>query len=244
MKRVIVIIQARMGSERLPGKVLEKIGGTSLLEIIINRVKRSKYINEVIVATTLNAEDDAIIELCNKIGSEVFRGSENDVFSRYLQASEIFNGDIIVRVTGDNPLTDPDLMDQMIHDHLMSGNDYTYSQNAPLGFGCEVISRKALEIINAEYLTNSEKEHVTLFIKNHPTDFKIRNFRYALEYPLNYRFTVDTPQDISFIKEIYDGLKDLIYLKNKDLFLFLEDNPEIIKINSNVEQQDLINNQI
>lgn len=237
MKNVIVIIQARMGSERLPGKVLKKIGDASLLEIIINRVKRSKFVNKIIVATTLNTEDDAIIELCNKIGSEVYRGSENDVFSRYLQVSEIFNCDVIVRVTGDNPLTDPDLMDQMINEHLKSGNDYTYSKNAPLGLACEVISRKALEIIGAEYLTNSEKEHVTLFIKNHPKDFKIRNFKYNLNYPINYRFTVDTPQDLSFIKEIYAGLKDLIYLKNKDLFLFLEDNPEIIKINSNVEQQ-------
>lgn len=237
-EKVIVIIQARMCSKRLPGKVLKKVGGAPILEIIINRIKRSKYVDEVIVATTYNVEDDAIVDLCKKVGSEIYRGSENNVFSRYLQASKLFEGNVIVRVTGDNPLTDPEIMDQMIHDHLITGSDYTYPENVPVGLGCEIVSYNSFDSLGKEKLTRSEKEHVTLFIRNNPKKFKINNFKFKFDTPNKYRCTVDTQEDLSFIEQIYEEFQDLQNLKIEDLILFLENNPELLKINSSIKQQD------
>jgi spore coat polysaccharide biosynthesis protein SpsF len=237
-KKVLIIIQARMGSERLPGKVLKEINSSTILEIIINRMKRSIYVDEVVVATTSKNEDDAILDLCKKLGVAVYRGSENDVFSRYLQASRIYNGEVIVRVTGDNPLTDPGLMDQMIDEHTRTDSDYTYSKDIPLGLGAEIISFKALNRISKEKLTKSEKEHVTLFIKNHPKNFKIKNFQSNRDNYSKFRFTVDIPQDLLFIKEIYKKFGDFQSLKIDELIIFLEKNPEIMEINSQVEPQN------
>ena len=143
-KKIVAIVQARMGSKRFPGKVLAKIGGKTILEILLERVSNSEHVNDVVVATTENKIDDPIESLSRAIGVHFYRGSEDNVLERYVEAAEKFKADVIVRITADNPLTDVQLMEKMIDVHFKAGADYTYCSDTPLGISSEIIDSKAL----------------------------------------------------------------------------------------------------
>jgi len=234
-KRVVAIIQARMGSTRLPGKVIEKIGGKPLLEILVNRLKKSKYVDDVTIATTKNTEDDAIEILANDKGINCYRGSEEDVLERFVESSRIFRADVVVRVTGDNPLIDIDLVDTLINVHLTNNLDYTYCLDTPLGVSAEIIESKVLEEISKKSELESEREHVTPYIRSHPKDYKVLKF-YSNLRNQNIRLTVDTNEDLTLIKAIYQNLGDLEDLKISEVVNFLKLNPEIYQINAGIEQ--------
>ena len=234
-RRVVAIIQARMGSTRLPGKVIEKIGDKPLLEILENRLKKSKYVDDVTVATTKNKEDDAVERLSNELGITCYRGSEEDVLERYVESSRISNADVVVRVTGDNPLIDTDLVDTLINVHLTNNLDYTYCLDTPLGVSAEIIESKVLEDISKKADLDSEREHVTPYIRSHPDDYKIIQF-YSNLRNQDIRLTVDTYEDLNLIKAIYKNLGDLENLKIRDVVNFLKLNPDIYRINAGVEQ--------
>lgn len=236
---VVAIIQARMASTRLPGKVLRKIDGMSILEILISRVKQSKQSSSIVVATTEKKEDDKIVEAVKNSGVEVYRGSEDDVLGRYVGASRAANADIVVRVTADNPLTDPELMDELIKAHRRSRADYTYCPGVPPGISVEVVNREALEKIDSTAKAPGYREHVTLYILDQPESWKIHTVQ-ADELGLNYpalRLTVDTEEDLELMTKLNQNLGNLENLQTEEVIDFLNNHPEIREINAHVRQK-------
>ena len=157
-KKVVATIEARMTSTRLPGKVLLEIGGKPALEFMIDRVKQSRLVDDIVVATTVNSSDQPIIDLCNKMGCKYFRGSEEDVLLRVLEAAKSVDADIIMELTGDCPFIDPDIIDKVIE--LYSSGDYDYASNVversfPDGFDTQVFSVQSLEKVSR--LTDKQK---------------------------------------------------------------------------------------
>jgi spore coat polysaccharide biosynthesis protein SpsF len=237
--KIVAIIQARMGSTRLPGKVLKEIGGKFILEILVNRLKRAKRISSIVVATTERKEDDKIVELAKKLGVEWFRGSEDDVLTRFVEASRAVSADIIIRITSDNPLTDPELMDGLIKAHLESEADYTHCMESPLGTSVEVVNRETLERIDSIAKDAEYREHVTLYIREHPELFKIHVVKaedFGLNHP-NLRLTVDTEDDLELMRKLQENLGDLETVKTRGVIEFLTKHPEICQINAQVKQK-------
>lgn len=234
-RRVVAIIQARMGSTRLPGKVIEKIGGKPLLEILVNRLQKSEYVDDITIATTKNMRDNAVEILANEIGINCYRGSEEDVLERFVEALKMSNADVVVRVTGDNPLIDTDLVDTLLNVHLTNNLDYTYCLDTPLGVSAEIIESKVLEDISKKAVLESEREHVTPYIRSHPDDYKILHYHSNIRNQ-NIRLTVDTNEDLKLVKSIYQNLGDLENLKISTVINFLKANPEVYRINAGVEQ--------
>ena len=234
---IMAIIQARISSTRLLGKVLKIIEGKTVLEHVINRVKAAKNLDDVIIATTVKKEDIKIVQLCANLGISVFCGSENDVLDRYYQTARLFKADHIVRITSDCPLIDPMVIDEVIELYFRKKADYasnTMIETYPDGLDTEVFSFKTLKMAWENAKLTSEREHVTPYIKKNPNIFKIANLK--CEYNLNdKRWTLDEPEDFEFIKIIYKNL----YHKNalfgmKAILNFLKKYPEIEEINKNI----------
>lgn len=232
--KILAVIQARTGSSRLPNKVLMNICGKTVLEHVVERVRKSKYIDEVVVATTEQEGDQGIVSLCEEKGIPVFRGSEEDVLDRYYQVSKIFAPQNIVRITADCPLHDTDVIDLVIKKHLESGGDYTSNTlevTYPDGLDCEVFTFETLESAWNHANLTSQREHVTQYIINND---RYRKFSVENEVNLgNERWTLDTESDLKLIKTIYEEL----YFGNpefgyKDVLRLLEEKPELRELNA------------
>ncbi len=238
MKKIIAIIQARTGSIRLPAKVLLKLSGKTVLEHVIDRVKRSRLIKEVIVATTIHKKDLRIVDICVKKGIRVYCGSENDVLDRYFQTARLFKAEYIVRITADCPFIDPRVIDRAIRLHLVKRADYTSNtikRTFPDGEDVEVFTFGALKKAWQNAKLSSEREHVTPYIKNHPKLFKLANLSLNKNYS-HKRWTLDEVKDFKFIKLIYHCL----YKKNRDFGMkevikLLNQHPEYEKINREIK---------
>ena len=243
--KTTAIIQARMSSTRLPGKVLMEVMGRPLLSYQIARLRFSKRIDEIIIATTMNKEDDTIAELAHKEGLKVFRGSEDDVLDRYYQAAKEYSTEHIMRLTGDCPLIDPDICDRIIKVYFNSGADYVHTgESFAEGLDCGIISFKTLSAAWHEARLKSEREHVTLYLRNHPEKFFIITTENETD-DSNYRITVDEQNDFFVVKAIlenlYEGTKN--YFTIKEIKSFLDNHPEIYKLNADiVRNEGLLNN--
>lgn len=242
-KKVVAIIQARMGSTRLLGKVLLKIKGKPILWHVIERVKRCKKVDSIVVATTIRQEDKKITELAEKCGVETFAGKENDVLDRYYQTAKKFTADIIIRITADCPLINPDTIDKMIDLCLKENADYIcgHPDFPSIEEGMEVLSFSALEKIKTWANKKYQREHVTIFIKENPELFKIVAFMPKIIFQRkDMRLTVDTKEDLSLVKEIYGKLyKENEIIDIEDVVVLLENTPDLKKINMNVEMSDV-----
>tara|TARA_Y100001970_G_C14239879_1_gene864217 strand:+ start:664 stop:1395 length:732 start_codon:yes stop_codon:yes gene_type:complete len=242
--RTVVITQARMASTRLPGKVLKTICGKSLLEYQLERLNRVSSADQVIVATTKNKIDDQIVELCKILGVKYFRGPENDVLRRYYEAAKFSKAEIIVRVTSDCPLIDPNIIDKIIHTFKKKFPLYVYVSNItertyPRGMDTEVFSFKALKEAHEKATSLSEREHVTPFITENSKNFQIGTIFYESNES-KYRWTVDTKDDFKLIHKIISTLypkKPLFTLE--DCLKILKKNPSWSKINSNIKQKEI-----
>src|SRR5438045_1234432 len=166
--RTVAIIQARMGSTRLPGKVMMKIAGRPLLVYLVERISRSRALDGIIVATTTNPRDNVIIEECERRGIPNFRGSESDVLGRYASAARACSADIVVRVTADNPFTDPDSIDRVVDAITLRGAEYAIENDLPVGITGEALTSQALNFIDTIADTEPWREHVTLYAKDNP----------------------------------------------------------------------------
>lgn len=192
-----LVIQARMGSTRLPGKVLRPIGGLPLLGHVIGRLEVLPNPWKVVVATSTEARDDAIIRWCEHAGVPTFRGSEHDVLDRYVKCARTFGFDHVVRLTADNPFTDVIELQRLVYHHCAGNFDYTHAFGTmPLGVGVEIFKRAALELSHVEGLEPHHREHVNEYIQEHPSRFHIG----VLKVPSNkrapdLRLTVDTEDD-------------------------------------------------
>lgn len=242
--KIGVIIQARTGSTRLPGKVLKVLKGRTVLNHVIERVKQASHVNEIIVATTNLKEDDAIVLEAEKAGVKYFRGDESDVLSRYYHAAKQEGYDIVVRITSDCPLIDPELIDALIKMFLQEKNiDYMSNvgcsisdRTYPRGLDIEVFTFDTLAKAFEAAKMQSEREHVTPYIYNHPEYFNTRFVKHSVDYS-HYRWTLDTEDDWKLIQIIYERL----YKSSHDFYfhdlleLFLKE-PHLADINSYIEE--------
>lgn len=231
-KNIGAIIQARMGSTRLPEKIFRKLNNKTVLEHIYNRVKDST-VDKVVIATTNNRSDDIVEEFCKKKLYPYYRGSEDDVLERFYFAAKQFGIDIIVRVTADDPLKDTEVVNKAIS--IMLNNNYDYVSNTieptyPEGIDIEVFSFKALERAYNEAKLKSEHEHVTPYIWKNDDKFKIYNMKNDIDLS-GLRWTMDTEDDYNFMKEVYSFFKDVDNFSMEDVLKILEKHPKLSEIN-------------
>lgn len=239
--KYIAMIQARCGSSRLPNKVLKDIAGKSDLQWVIERVKRSKYINEVMVVTSIEKNNLPLICLCAEMNIRVFAGSENDVLDRYYQAAKLLNPEYVVRITADCPLFDWRYLDMGI-EQLGNETDYMseVTESFPDGLDIEIISFSALKKVWKEAYLSSEREHVTLYIKNHPEQFRIQNLECPIAGIGEKRWTLDQDEDYELIGRIYDhfiteGKEDFV---TEDILEYLDLNPYLENINKEIMRNE------
>jgi spore coat polysaccharide biosynthesis protein SpsF len=240
----LAIVQARMGSTRLPQKTLLPISGKPMLAHILDRVRRSETLDGIVVATTQEAQDDMLVDFVQQYGHgvEVFRGSEHDVLDRFLQAAAQQNAETIVRLTGDNPLVSPVVIDRVVRE-FEGRPDCAYASNVvgehtyPLGLSVEVVRRSALERIASLTQDADDHEHVTLYIRKHPETFPVVSVSHDCDLS-EYRWTVDEPRDLAFIRAVYDALyQDGVPFDIGEVVALLEANPDLTRINCDVEQK-------
>jgi len=239
----VAIIQARSGSTRLPGKIFKTLAGKPMIWHVIDRLSHTKMLDKIIIATTTQPEDDKVEEFCSANNIFCYRGSLNDVLSRYYETAKNYNADIVIRITSDCPVIDPDIIDAMLIQFIQEDHiDYlsnTLNRTFPRGLDTEIFTFVTLEKTFNEAKLDYEHEHVTPYIYNNPELFTIKN--YANETDLSsYRWTVDTAEDFRLIEEIYNSLyqKDKIFLF-KDILQLIEKHPELTKINQDIKQKKL-----
>ncbi len=234
-KKIIAIIQARSGSTRLPGKVLKPILDRPMIIHMLERVKRSKKLNGIVLATTDQTSDDEIAKIVKEFGVPVFRGSELDVLDRFYKAAKEEKTDIVIRLTGDCPLMDPEVIDEVItHFENSKGKiDYTSTpSNYPEGLDIEIFPFSALEKSAQNATLPSEREHVSLYIKNHPELFTCSTWKKGEADNSKMHWSVDTENDFEFVKRIFEELYPTNPNFGKDDILkFLEKHPEYLEIN-------------
>lgn len=206
---ILALLQARMSSTRLPGKVLAPLAGSPMILRQIERVRRSRRVERLVVATSDQQSDDPLAKVLLGAGVEVFRGSLDDVLARFLAALNAFPAEHVVRLTADCPLIDPDLIDATIALHLARGADYSANRlvdaGFPKGLDVEVITAAALRRAGAEAATPEEHEHVTWGVWNHPERYRIARLQPPV-HEGDIRWTVDRPDDLEFVRAVYDAL--------------------------------------
>jgi spore coat polysaccharide biosynthesis protein SpsF len=240
----VAIIEARMKSSRLPGKVLKPILGKPMLELLIERIKHSRYLNLIIIATTESVADNPIDELAKSLDVKCYRGSEDDVLDRVLSAAQKYEADIIAEITGDCPLIEADKIDQMLvsFEHM----DYDFMANRldgsyPPGLGLRIFRRETLEKVERLTKDPVDREHVTLYVWEHPELFSIYHFQNNLDPKFwDIRLTVDNEEDFILIEAIFKEL----YLKNPNFNIYdmvdmLQSHPELLDINKHIKDKPI-----
>ncbi len=232
--RVVAIIQARMGSSRLPGKTLADISGKPLIGHVIERTRASRTVAAIVLATTTEEIDKPLLEVAKQYGAIAYAGSANDVLDRYYQAAVLSKADVIVRVTADDPFKDPQVIDRVVN-HLLDHAGLDYASNTieptyPEGLDIEVFTFKALQRAWNEARLTSEREHVTPYIWKNPDKFNIFNVRYERDLSA-LRWTLDYEEDLRFTREIYARLyHGQIFLMDEILALLTRE-PQLLEIN-------------
>jgi len=240
LNKVAAIIQARNGATRLVGKVLLDLAGHPMLVRVANRAGRSSNLSNVVIATTTQPGDDSIVNLCKAQGWSYYRGSETDVLDRYYQAASTFKADIIIRITADCPLIEPEIIDRVVNEFLSVYRDADYVSNTlirtfPRGLDVEVMSFDALSRAWQEDHDPASREHVTPYIWRQPEKFRIRNVANDRDYSY-MRWTVDTAEDLAFVRKIYGHFKNDTFSWLEVLEL-LKEHPEWLEINRDIQQK-------
>jgi spore coat polysaccharide biosynthesis protein SpsF len=239
---IVCIIQARMGSSRLPGKVLQDICGETMLARVLRRTGRSRLIGKVVVATTESPADDPVVRESLDCGCEVFRGSEADVLDRYYQAARKFRAEAIVRVTSDCPLIDAQIIDKVVQAFLSEKPDYAannFVRSYPLGLDNEIVTFAALERTWKEATQAYQRSHVTCYMEENPDKFRLLSVTGDRDYS-QYRWTVDTGEDLDFVRVVYGRLREKgAYFSWQDLIGLLEAEPQLALINAHIKQKPI-----
>jgi len=239
--KAVAVIQARNKSSRLPGKVLMTIGDKPMLAHVINRVRLAHSIDEVIVATTDESADDIIADLCQEMGTAVFRGKQYDVLDRVYQAVQPYQPDVVVRLTADCPLLDPQLIDDVVH--LLVDNKLDFAANRlpppwkrsfPIGLDVEVCTFAGLQRAWREASKKYEREHVMPYFYDEEGRFNIAVLQTEPDYG-HLRWTVDTQVDLDLIREIYSRIVDKDRYSWKDILEIVEQNPALNEINADIK---------
>lgn len=238
--RTVAIIQARMGSTRLPGKVLSDIGGKSMLHRVVVRARRAQMIGQVVVATTMNPEDDPVANLCAAYGFPCFRGDPIDVLDRYYQAAKLFDADTVVRLTGDCPLIDPGEIDRTVNAFFLYKVDFAanrlpppWNRTTPIGMDTEVVSFSALTQAWENATMTYQREHVMPYFYEKNGRFKILLVDDERDLG-HYRLTVDTEQDLALVREIYSHFNIQDHFSLEEIMDLLDQFPDLMAINQEV----------
>ncbi len=242
MIEIAAIIQCRLGSTRLPRKIFLDLNGKPIIKHLVERLKKSKKIEKIIIATTLDTQDDQVCEWCEEESLDYFRGDTENVLSRFYHCAKRFNVSKIVRVTSDCPLIDPEIVDKTIE--LFSREEFDYASNNlkktfPHGLDVEVFSYKSLETSYLNSSSKIEKEHITQFIRKRPNEFKLVNLS-SKNNLSDIRITIDEKEDLILVRKIIDALgNEASYKDIENLFI---SSPELKKINENAKNNHSIYN--
>jgi len=235
------IIQARFGASRLPGKVLIDLNGKPVLQRIVERVQKSKHVDEVFVVTSIEKNNLPILRLCADLGVRTFAGSENDVLDRYYQLAKLLQPEYVIRITADCPFYDWTILDSAI-DSMKPETDYLsdFNETLPDGFDIEIMRYTALEVAWHKASLASEREHVTQFIRKNPKQFNLQNFLCPYGDYGHLRLTLDEEADLMLIQKIsthfYTQKKDDFLLS--DIINFLKEKPELTKLNAHIARNE------
>jgi spore coat polysaccharide biosynthesis protein SpsF len=238
---IAAIIQARMSSTRLPGKVLLDLGGETVLARVVRRLRRAKLIDEIVVATTNSAADNSIVRECEGLSVRVFRGDEHDVLDRYYHAAHCTSAEGIVRITSDCPLIDPEITDNTIRWFLEHRPDYASNalqRTYPRGLDTEVMTREALACAWREARLPYQRAHVTPYIYENPDRFDILPVKGEVDHS-GHRWTLDTAEDLAFIRAVYDCVGNDDRFSWHDILALVEREPELTELNRDVVQKAL-----
>jgi spore coat polysaccharide biosynthesis protein SpsF len=237
--RVVAIIQARMGSTRLPGKVMKDIGGETMLARVVWRARRAKLLDEVVVATTNKSADAPIVSECTKLGVPIFRGDEQDVLDRYYRSAQANRAEAVVRITSDCPLTDPEVIDDVVRAFLKAKPDYasnTLNHTYPRGLDIEVMTMASLERAWQESNKPYHRSHVTPYIYQNPDLFRLLSIKAEEDYS-GHRWTVDTHEDLSFVRSVYGRFDNQDSFGWQDVLRVLDRESELMELNRGVRQK-------
>jgi spore coat polysaccharide biosynthesis protein SpsF len=238
--KVVAILQARCSSTRLPNKILEKILDKAMIQHQLERIQRCKNIEQLVVATSTDESDDKLVDLCEKLNVNIYRGDLNNVLDRFYQTALLYNADIVVRLTGDCPLADPKLIDEVIQLHIKEQNNYTSNtetETFPDGLDVEVFNFLDLKHAWKNAVNTSDLEHVTPYIRNNQMIQK-GSYTSEINYS-NYRWTVDEQKDLDFVRKIYSTLGEKgEFFGSQDIYNLLTDKPEIMEINANIVRNE------
>ncbi len=235
----IAFIQARMGSIRLPNKVMKLVNGKPLIEYLLLRVAKAKLIDKVVVATSINSNNNPLVSFVNSLGFESYRGSEHDVLSRFYEAAKFHNASTLLRITADCPLVDPDLIDSLIEEYFNSGSDYatnTLPPTYPDGLDVEVFSFQSLERAYQEAVAPNEREHVTPYIR-YSGKFKIHNTVNRIDYS-DRRWTVDEVDDFEVVSNIFQYFHPDIYFDWNKIIEVENFQPDLFQKNKHIRRNE------
>jgi spore coat polysaccharide biosynthesis protein SpsF len=238
--KVDAIIQARMGSSRLPGKVLADIQGHPMLWHVVQRTRAAGTLDEVIIATTTEPADDVIVTFCDKHAVACFRGSEKDVLDRYYRVARWHESQAVVRITSDCPMIDPEIVDKTVRAFLEAQPDYasnTLVRSYPRGLDTEVMTFEALQRAWSEAVEPYQRAHVTAYIYENPRKFRIVPVTGEVDHS-DFRWTVDTPEDLKFVRAVYSSLGEARF-SWRDALSLMERQPQLAEINRSVSQKAL-----
>lgn len=239
MKSVNILIQARMNSTRLPGKVMADVNGRPLISLLIERLRESRKVDEIIVATTVSGDDDRLVEHLDSLGVKSFRGNELDVLDRFYHASLEYPAHNFVRITADCPLLDPTMLDEVIELHFATGAQYTSNTLPPTypdGLDIEVMTAEALALAYSHATAPFDREHVTPFLRN-SEDVKKANYAGKVNLS-HHRWTVDEEEDLALIRAIIDSAGLGVTTSWIKILEFLNSNPELIELNSMITRNE------
>jgi spore coat polysaccharide biosynthesis protein SpsF len=239
--KVVAIVQARMNSSRFPGKVLADIHGRTMLQCLLDRVKSVKEIDEIVVATSESVEDDVLEQWLDNNNIKCFRGSEHDVLDRFYFCAKEYSADIIVRITADDPLKDPDIIRRAIaimhNDSVIDYCSNTLAPSYPEGLDIEVFKCSALDDAFHESTLNSDREHVTPYIWRNTEKYNTHNFVFNRDLS-SWRWTVDKVVDLEFICKIYHYYKDDPLVPFTKIIEYIDRNPELREINEGIVRNE------
>lgn len=236
--KTVAIIQARMGSTRLPGKVMADVAGRPLLYHVVKRAQQARTLDLVIVATSDQPADDVVARFCAEANIPCFRGSEDDVLDRYYQAAKNHEAAVVVRLTADCPLLDPSVIDKVVQAFRAGYYDYVSNVVPPTypdGLDTEVFRVDALERAWREALVKSDREHVTPYIAEQPDLFRLGNVSYPQDLS-GLRWTVDRPEDLEFVRRVHDYLGPAPSFGMMAILALLREHPELMEINSGIQR--------
>lgn len=237
--KVIGVLQARVSSTRLPGKVLKPLLGEPMIIRQLERIKRCRMLEKIIVATSDSQSDDPLVSVLESTKIDVYRGSLDNVLDRFYNAATLYMPEHVVRLTGDCPLIDPVVIDKVVETHLQQGNDYTANAvkaTFPDGLDVEVMSYSTLKEVKDKAKLPSELEHVTQYIHNNHQQYKIGHVKNNCDLSA-MRWTVDEPEDLEFVEEVYNRLYPILpNFEMNDILDLLDKEPKLQEINSMFER--------